>query len=75
MTDVTVVTVDTVVTVVTVEILNFKGHQNCIFSSKVTLTLPNWSIEPIGGVASGRVCVCSLRSRLVLCQITKENSR
>ena len=44
---------------------SMEGHQNCIIGSKVTVILLNWSIEHIGGVASGRVCTCSLRSRLV----------
>ena len=33
---------------------------------KVTAILLHVRILPIGGVASGRVCVCSLSSRLVL---------
>ena len=34
--------------------------------SKVSAILVNGGILPRGGVASGRVCACSLRSRLVL---------
>ena len=45
--------------------LNPEGHQNPFSGSKVTVTLLNGWIWPIGGVALGRVCVCSLRSRLV----------
>ena len=47
------------------EILNFEGHPNCITGSKVMAILLNRWILPIGGVALGRVCACSLRSRLV----------
>ena len=36
--------------------LNFKGHQNCILSSKVKVILPNVGIWNIGGVALGGVC-------------------
>ena len=36
------------------------------YGSKVTAFLLNWWILPIGGASSGRVCACSLRSRLVL---------
>ena len=43
------------------EILNLKGHPHRITSS----ILRNGWILPIGGVALRRVCVCSLRSRLV----------
>ena len=39
---------------------------NSIIGSKVTAILLNWRILPSGGVESGRVCACSLRSRLVL---------
>ena len=45
--------------------LNPKEHQNCIRGSKVTAILLKGWILPIGGVALGRVCACSLRSRLV----------
>ena len=48
------------------EILNLKRHQNRIVGSKVTAILLNGWVFPIGGVTSGRVCACSLRSRLVL---------
>ena len=48
------------------EILNPKGHPNRITGSKVTAILLNGWILPIGGASSGRVCSCSLRSRLVL---------
>ena len=47
------------------EILNPEGHQNRITGSKVTAILVKGYILPIGGVALGRVCACSLRSRLV----------
>ena len=46
-------------------ILNLEGHSNCITGSKVLAILLNGWILPFGGVASGRVCVCSLRRRLV----------
>ena len=42
-----------------------EGHQHCITGSKVTAILLKGWILPIGGVASGRVCACSLRSMLV----------
>ena len=48
------------------EILNPEGHPNRITGSKVTAILLNGWIFPIGGASSGRVCSCSLRSRLVL---------
>ena len=47
------------------EILNLEGHQNCRIGSKVTAILLNGWILPTGGVSSGRVCSCSLRSWLV----------
>ena len=47
------------------EILNLKGHLSCFIGSKVTVILVNGGILPSDEVASGRVCVCSLRSRLV----------
>ena len=47
------------------EILNLEGHQNCMTGSRVTVILLNRWTLPIGEAASGRVCVCSLRSRLV----------
>jgi hypothetical protein len=46
--------------------LNPEDHQNTFSGSKVTAILLKGWIWPIGGVASGRVCPCSLRSRLVL---------
>ena len=46
--------------------LNPEGHQNVISGSKVTAILLKGLILPIGEASSGRVCVCSLRSRLVL---------
>ena len=46
-------------------ILNLLGHPTRITGSKVMAILLNWLILPIGGVALGWVCVCSLRSRLV----------
>ena len=48
------------------KILNLEGHLNCFIGLKVTAILVNGGILPTGGVASGRVCVCSLRSRLVI---------
>ena len=45
--------------------LNPKGHPNIITGSKVTSILLNGWILPIGGASSGRVCSCSLRSRVV----------
>ena len=47
------------------EILNLEGHQIWCISSKVTAILLNGGILPIGGVALGRVCPCSLCGRLV----------
>ena len=47
------------------EILNTEGHPNRITGSKVTAILLKGWILPIGGALSGRVFVCSLRSRLV----------
>ena len=49
--------------------LNREGHQNRITGSKVTTILVKGQILPIGGVASGRVCVCSLCSRLILVEL------
>ena len=46
-------------------LLNPEGHHNLISDSKVTAILLNCWILPIGGVASGRVCACSLCSRVV----------
>ena len=48
------------------KILNLEGHLNPFIGSKVAAILVNRGILPLGGVASGRVCACSLRSRLVL---------
>ena len=42
-----------------------KGHLNRFIGSKVTAIFVNGGILPSGGVASGRVCACSLRRRLV----------
>ena len=47
------------------EILNLEGHLNRVIGSKVTASLVNGGILLSGGVASGRVFACSLRSRLV----------
>ena len=47
------------------EILNPEGHPNCFTGTKVAVILLNGWILPIGGASSGRVCACSLRSRLV----------
>ena len=46
--------------------LNPEGHQNPISGSKVMAILLKRWVLPIGGASSGRVCACSLRSRLVL---------
>ena len=51
--------------IVITNFLNPKRHQNLISGSKVTAILLKGWIWPVGGVASGRVCACSLRSRLV----------
>ena len=55
------------------EILNFEGHLNRFIGSKVTANWVNGGILPSGGVASERVCACSLRIRLVLsgCKYSK----
>ena len=54
-------------------ILNPEGHQNPFSSSKVTaILLKDW-IWPIGGVALGRVCSYSLRSRLVFKVMTRSH--
>ena len=47
------------------EFLNLEGDLNRITGLKVMATLLNGCILPIGGDASGRVCICILRSRLV----------
>ena len=47
------------------EILNLERNPSRISGSKVTAILLNGWILPVGGVASGRVCACSLRSKLV----------
>ena len=44
--------------------LNPEGHQNPISGSKFTAILLKGWILPFGGASSGRVCACSLRSRL-----------
>ena len=54
------------------EILNPEAHQNCYISSNVPAILLNGWILSISGVASGRVCACSYRSRLVSLKIKKE---
>ena len=46
------------------EIPNPEGHPNRITGSKVNAILLNGWILPIVEASSGRVCVCSLRSRL-----------
>ena len=45
--------------------LSPEGHQHCISGSKVMFILLKGCIFPYAGVASGRVCACSLPSRLV----------
>ena len=49
--------------------LNPEGHQNPIIGSKGMVILLKGLILRIGGVASERVCTCSLRSRLVYIKI------
>ena len=44
---------------------NLEGDPNCNTGSKVRAIFQNGWILPIGGVALGRVCACSLRSRIV----------
>ena len=44
---------------------NLEGHLNRFIGSKVTAILVNGGILHRGGASSRRVCVCSLRSRLV----------
>ena len=51
--------------IVILKFLNPEGHQNPISGSKVTAILLKGWILPIGRGSSGRICVCSLRSRLV----------
>ena len=51
------------------EIQNLEGHRNRTTGSRVTAILLKGGSLPIGGVASGRVCACSLRSRLVYLKI------
>ena len=46
--------------------LNPEEHQNPISGSKGTAILLKGWILSIGGASLGRVCACSLRSRLVL---------
>ena len=54
--------------------LNLEGHQNPVSGSKVmTLLLKGW-ILPIGGASSGRVCACSLHSRLVFTDFGRVNN-
>ena len=47
------------------ENLILEGHLNRFIGSKVTEIFVNGGILLRGGVAPGRVCVCSLHSRLV----------
>ena len=47
------------------KILNPEGHQNPISGSKVMVILLKGWIFPISGASSGRVCACTLHSRLV----------
>ena len=47
------------------EIFNLEGHLNRFIGTKVTAIFVNGGILPSGEVASGRVCDCSLCSRLV----------
>ena len=50
--------------------LNPEEHQNCIDGSKVTTILLKGWILLIGGVASRRVCACSLRIAQHACSFT-----
>ena len=52
------------------EILNLEGHLNPFIGSKVAAILVNRGILPGDGVVLGRVCACSLHSRLVSQRIT-----
>ena len=54
--------------------LNPEGHQKPLHGSKVTAILPKGRILPIGGVASGRVCACRLRSRLALSPLVSRSA-
>ena len=45
--------------------IGHEGHLNCCIGSKVTGIWVKGGILPSGGVALGRVCACSLRSRLI----------
>ena len=45
--------------------LNPEGHQSPFSGAKVTAILLKGWVWLIGGVASGRVCACSLQSRIV----------
>ena len=51
------------------DFLNPERHHHFISGSKVTAILLKGWILPICGVAFGRVCACSLHSRLVLMDI------
>ena len=51
--------------IVITNFLNLEGHHNWISALIVTVILLKGLIFLIGGVALGRVCVCSLLSRLV----------
>ena len=57
------------------ENLNLDGHLNRYIGSKVTAILVNGGILPCGGVASGRVCGSSLRSRIVCLKIGLNKSK
>ena len=45
--------------------VNPEGHLNCFIGSKVTAIWVNGGILHRGEASSGRICACSLRSRLV----------
>ena len=51
--------------------VRLSGHQNPISGSTVTAILLKGWILSIGGFSSGRVCACSLRTRLVLVLLPK----
>ena len=57
------------------EILNIEGHPNSNTGPRASAILLKGWILPIGEVASGRVCACSLRSRLVMAILTFSTSK
>ena len=55
--------------------LKLELHQNLVSGLEVTAILLKRWIWSIGGVASGRVCACSLRSRLVIQHKTQRKTK